>query len=411
MTRPSRPRLALAAAAVALAVSTPATSGAQPDCSTPTTNALLSAEAAISRPALRSPTEYGLSNTYAQIEQATFPQYVYAEAGPQFAGAFEALAPAGTPPPPRAVAAYPSEDIPDEATSDWGGVSHAQVTSTSSSASSSGGRELGVGEATAENSRAWVASTVECDVITVIAGWSASNVVLAPGVTATEMGERVTLVVSPTGSSADIEVTLVGLEGAEDATIEGRPLDPISEPTREGGGPTVEAGEPHAESGADGAYASGGGFNLLFVDPEAGSGAGYRIGSIEAKVDVLGDIAVATSPDVSEPVPVVDQPVISPPAPIAAAPAPTRSVTGSPPPPSETALQIERVATTDVAFSAVTVTTRSWFPLAVFLAVLATVATSYGTARVNRERFPTLDWLFVKGDRKALRFVATYLKW
>ena len=104
------------------------------------------------------------------------------------------------------------------------------VTSTSASAASNGGRSLGVGEATAENARSWVTSTVECDVVTVIAGWAASNVVVAPGVTAEQMGERVTLVVGPDGASSDVEITLVGVEGAGHPGLRGPPCRPVHRP-------------------------------------------------------------------------------------------------------------------------------------------------------------------------------------
>lgn len=407
--KPSRHRLLLAAAIAFAAVAAPTPSGAQVDCATPTVNALIAAEAAVSRPAIRSPAEYALSNVYSQVDQATNPQFVYAEAGPQFAGAFEALAPAGSPPPPRAVAAYPSDDIPDDSTQDWGGVSHASVTSNSGSSSSNGGRELGVGDAVASNARSWVTSLVECDVITVIAGWSASDVVLAPGVTARQLGERVTLVVAPTGSSADVEVTVVGLEGVDTPGLEGRPLDPFTDPTRENGGPTIEVGEPRAESSAEGAHATGGGFNFLFTDPETGQGAGYRIGSVEASVEVLGEITTASPPTTVASV--LDTPVVTTPVVAVTPAAPTRSVTGTPPPPSEAALDLERTASTDVVFSAVTVTTTSWYPLFAFLAAVALVGSGWGAARFNRDRFPTLDWLFAKTDRRFLRFVAVYLRW
>jgi len=404
-----RSRLVLGAVLAATVLATPSPSGAESECIEPTVNVLLAAEAAVSRPALRAPSEYGLSNVYSQVEQATKPQFVYAEAGPQFAGAFEALAPADTPPPPRAVAAHPSDDIPDEATEDWGGVSRAAVTAATASASSSGGRDIGTGGATAESARSWVTSTIECDVVTVIAGWSATDVVLAPGVTAAQMGERVTLVVGPQGSSSDVEVTLVGVEGADAPPVEGRPLDPVTDPMREGGGPTIEVGEPRAEATDEGARATGGGFNFLFLDPETGQGAGYRIGSVEATIDVLGALTRAPAPAAVEP-PVVEPPAVVP----AATPAvvrPVRSTTGTPPPVSEAALQIERAATTDPVFSAITVTTRTWFPLAVTAALAALLATAYGAGRVHRHRFPTLDWLFAKADRRVLRFLAVYLRW
>ncbi len=402
------PRLALSALVTILALAVPTPSVAEADCTTPSVNALLSAEAAVSRPALQAPSEYGLSNVYSQVEQATRPLFAYAEAGPQFAGAFEALAPAGSPAPPRAVAAHPADDIPDDATEDWGGVSRASVTPITAAASSSGARELGTGEATAESARSWVASSIECDVITVIAGWLATDVVLAPGVSVARMGERLTLVVAPSGSSADVEVTLVGVEGAEAPTIEGRPLDPFTDPIREGGGPTIEVGEPRAESGPEGARASGGGFNILFLDPETDQGAGYRVGSVEATIDVLGGLSTGKpAPEVA--VPVIDAPVVRPPPSVA--PPPVRSVSGDPPSPSLTTVEIERAATTDPIFSAITVTTRSWYPIVVSLGVVAALGVAYGTARAHRHRFPTLNWLFAHSDRRLLRFLAVYLRW
>jgi hypothetical protein len=404
-----RTRLALGTIVAGIALVLPAPSGAEVDCSEPTVNTLLRAEAAVSRPALQAPSEYGLSNVYSFVEQATRPLFGYAEAGPQYAGAFEALAPADTPPPPRAVAAHPAEDMPEDATEDWGGVSRASVTPISASASSSGGRELGVGGATAESARSWVTSTIECDVITVIAGWTATDVALAPGVTVAQMGERVTLVVAPSGSSADVEVTLVGAEGVTVPGVAGRPLDPLTDPIREGGGPTIEAGEPRAESGPDGAWASGGGFNVLFLDPETDQGAGYRIGSIEASVEVLGALTRGTPGATVTLPPVVDAPVVAPPA--APAVEPVRSVTGNPPPASETALEIERVAMTEPVFAAITVTTRSWSALAVLVAALAALGTAYAAARTHRQQLPTVDWLLAKSDRRLSRFVAVYLRW
>ncbi|WP_436795091.1 hypothetical protein [Actinospongicola halichondriae] len=392
----------------------PSTSAAQADCEQPTVNTLITAESAVSRPVIASPGEYALSNVYSLVEQATRPLFTYAEAGPQYAGAFEALLPKTTPSPPRSVSAHPSTDIPDDHSEDWGGQSTTSVTPTSASAASVGGRSLGVGEATAETVRSWVTSTVECDVVTVIAGWAASEVVLAPGVTVDQMGERVTLVVGPDGSSADVETTLVGVGGAIGPDLDGRPTDPLTDPITENGGPVIEAGEPRTEADAEGASASGGGFNFLLTDPSTGQGAGYRVGSVNVAIEILGALDPSDPTSVDENAnPFEDggalagnAPTIDPPANVA-----PHSESGSPPDPSDAALEVERVSVTNTVLSSVEVTTRSWYPLVLTVAVLLALAVSIGLGRLARGRFPTLDWIFVKSDRRILRFLAVYVRW
>lgn len=386
--------------------SSTSTVSAGPDCSQPTVQALVSAEAAVSRPVIASPAEYGLSNVYSLIEQATKPLFTYAEAGPQYAGAFEALAPAGSPPPPRAVSAYPSEDIPDSTDADWGGTSHTEVTPISASAASSGARELGAGGATSRNSRSWATSVVECDTVTVIAGWHASDVVLAPGVTAEELGEVLTLVVGPTGSSAKTDVTVVGVNGAEVVPVSGRPADPFTDPMREGGGPRVEIGEPRTTAEDTTASASGGGFNFLLTDPATGQGAGYRVGSINARIEILGPL-VGAPPEVTPPVTAVVLPDVVAPSP----PSPAVAVVGAPPPPSPVAVEAARATFTDTAISTIRVRTRSWTWLAVLIASALMVAGMVVTQRSWRTRFPTADWLVRHGHRISRRFSAVYLQW
>lgn len=392
----------LGAIATSLMLSSTTSVSAVPDCSVPKIQAIISAESAISRPVIAAPSEMGLSNTYSLIEQATKPLFTYAEAGPQYAGAFEALTPAGTPPPPRAVSAYPSDDIPDSSDADWGGTSHTEVTSISASASSSGGRQLGAGEATSESSRSWATSIVECDVVTVIAGWHATDVVLAPGVTAKQLGEVLTLVVGPSGSSAKTDVTMVGVSGTETVPVSGRPADPFTDPMREGGGPRLEVGEPRTTADKASATASGGGFNFLLTDPETGQGAGYRIGSINASIQVLGPL-VSDLPAVTT-APVADVP----PPKVASSGA---AVVGTPPPPSPVAVEAARVALTDTDLSLIRVQTRSWYWLAVVLATAMAGAGMFFTQQTWRSRFPTADWLVRHGHRLSLRFSAVYLKW
>lgn len=377
---------------------------AGPDCSQPTVQALVSAESAVSRPAIASPAEYGLSNVYSLIEQATKPLFTYAEAGPQYAGAFEALTPAGSPPPPRAVSAYPSEDIPDSTDADWGGTSHTEVTPISASATSSGARELGTGGATSRSSRSWATSVVECDTVTVIAGWHASDVVLAPGVTAEELGEVLTLVVGPTGSSAKTDVTVVGVNGAEVVPVSGRPADPFTDPMREGGGPRVEVGEPRTTAEDTTASASGGGFNFLLTDPATGQGAGYRVGSINARIEILGALVGARPMEVAPP----PTPVVVP---EVAAPSPAVAIVGAPPPPSPVAVEAALATFTDTTISTIRVRTRSWTWLAVLLASALVVAGMVATQRTWRTRFPTADWLVRHGHRMSRRFSAVYLQW
>jgi len=396
------------AAVFSISAAPPVAAG--PECAQPTIQTLISAESAVSRPVIASPAEYGLSNVYSQIEQATKPQFTYAEAGPQYAGAFEALLPAGSPPPVRAVSAYPSDDIPDSDTRDWGGSSHTEVTAISASASSSGAKEMGVGGATSESSRSWATSIVECDVVTLIAGWQASNVVFAPGVTADQIGETLTLVVGPNGSSAQTDVTLVGVAGAQGVPLEGRPTDPFTDPVREGGGPRLEAGEPRTSADEQGASASGGGFNFLLTDPSTGQGAGYRIGSLNADIKVLGALefdrpVVAGSDGGGD---TGSTPVLGPDADAASS---AVAVAGSAPPPSPVAIATARGVLTDTVLSSVTVTTRSWFWLYASLATLLNVGGAAVTSRAWRRWFPTLDWLVRHGDRLRSRFSTVYLRW
>ena len=156
----------------------------------------------------------------------------------------------------------------------------------------------------------------------------------------------------------------------------------------------------------------GGGFNFLFLDPSTGQGAGYRIGSINASIEILGALAAPTSPEIAA------APVVADPAParvpaVVSRPANTtpRSVSGSPPAPSPTALQIERAAVTGSVVSAIEITTTNWYPLYLALALALAFGVTLGSARAGRGRFPTLDWIFTKADRRALRFVAVYLRW
>jgi hypothetical protein len=394
----------------ALSLSAAPALGAKDECPRPTVNALIVAEGAVSRPVIASPAEYGLSNVYSQIEQATKPQFTYAEAGPQYAGVFEALLPVGGPPLVRAVSAYPSGDIPDESSADWGGTSETRVSSISASAASNGGRDLGTGGATAGNGRSWARSTVDCDVVTVVVGWEASDVVLAPGVTAQAMGQTLTLVVGPTDSSADVDTTMVGLTGAQAVPLDGRPTDPFTTPVREGGGPRVEVGEPQTHADAQGATASGGGFNVLLTDPSTGQGGGYRLGSINATITILGALdpnGPSTDPsgDGSDGGPVV---AVLPHAPGGSqALPPDAAVTGGLP-------AVEPLATesfTEAVLSSVTVRSRTWGWLVVFAALLTMLAAAQLTGRRYPGRFPTLAWVVRHGDRLRGRFADVYLRW
>ena len=391
-------------------------------CAVPTVNTLISAEAAVSRPVIASPSEYGLGNVYSQISQATKPLFTYAEAGPQYAGVFEALAPAGTPPLIRAVSAYPSEDIPDDSTAEWGGTSHTVVSSSSASAESNGARSLGVGGATAKGARSWTTSTVVCDVVTIVAGWGASEVVLAPGVTASQMGEVLTMIIGPGGGSAKVDTTLVGLSGAQAVQLEGRPADGFTDPVRAGGGPRVEAGAPRTSADRKGGTASGGGFNFLFTDPGTGQGAGYRIGSIAASVSILGPLGktIQSVPGGGDGVG-GDA--------IAAASRPGRgtrtangvliptysgSTSAAPADASPAATAVgpsAAVDITDAFLSSVTVTSRSWVWAVLLGGLMLMLGAAAAMARVWPSRFPTLAWLVRNSDRSASRLAAVYLKW
>ena len=379
--------------------------GAEATCEVPTIQALIASEAAVGRPVLRAPSEMALSNVYSLIEQATSPPFAYAEAGPQFTGVFEAIAPPGSPPPPRAVAAFPAEDVPDLDEEDWGGRSTTSVTATTASASSVvDGGAVDLGGVTAEAARSWTATDVSCDVITVVAGWSASGVVLAPGIAIGQIGQEVTLVVSPEGSSADVAVTITDVAGTPLPVIDGNQLAALTGPIRDNGGPTIRVATVDAEATAAGATASGGGFDFLLTDPATGQGAGVRIGSIEASVDVLG--AVPT--DGRRPAPPVEA------APAGSVPLPTQPVRvafGDPPAPAPVAQRFTQPVSSEQVLTAITVTSRSWAVPATLGAMAATAGVAYALARALRGRFPTLDWVLVRLDRRTGRFRAAYLRW
>ena len=400
--------LAALAAVVTLAVAVavpvfavPASAG--PDCSQPTVQALVAGEAAVSRPVIASPGEYALSNAYSLVEVATKPQFTYAEAGPQYAGAFEALLPAGSPTLVRAVSAFPSEDIPDENEARWGGTSRTRVTANSASSASTG---LPLGELsgiTADSARSWVTATVECDVVTVLAGWEMTNVVVVPGVGARLLGESLTLVVGPDGASASVDTTLVGAEGIDEVPVEGRPTDPFTDPMAASGGPRVDVGEPRTHTDATGASASGGGFNFLLTDPDTGQGAGFRIGSINADIKILGTLS-SGSPRSGGPNGADDGAEGS-------GVGLDRAVTGSPPPVSPTAVAAAREVVRGTEVSSIVTTERSWFwPLAALAAALLVVAAG-GLGLVDERRFPTLAWIVRRADRLRSRFTTVYLRW
>ncbi len=404
-----RARLALAATVVAAATLVPVVPSSAQACDTPLVNVLAAGEAAVSRPALRSPSEYALSNVYALNELATKPQFVYSEAGPQYAGAFEALAPPGSASPPRSVSGYPSEDQPDQHEEDWGGISTTSVTPTSAVATSTGAAAVGVGDLVLDGGRSFISTAVECETVTIIAGWQFTDVTLAPGLEFEQLGETVTIVVGPDGSSSDVEVHAIRAGEAVDLPIEGRPLDPFTNPMAAGGGPTVEVGEPRTETGDGFAKASGGGINVLQLDPETGQGAGYRLGSVEAAINVLGELAPpASDAPVDEP---IESVVVPPPT------GPTTtgvdsSQTGSPPPPAaaaEESLALELIR--DTTSMTLEVTSRNWLLAWAFLALVVVGCAWGGVVAVGRNTYPTFDWIARRSADGAVRFVATYLRW
>lgn len=398
-----------AAALVGLSVAAPAQGVGAQDCAAPTVNVLTSVEAAVTRPALRSPAEYGLSNVYAMNELATKPQFVYSEAGPQYAGAFEALAPAGTPPPPRSVAAHPSQDIPDDDEEDWGGRSRSTVTPVSAFASSVGAPPLGIGIAS-DVARSFATTVVECDVITVIAGWSAADVVAPDGTSFELLGETVTLVVGPSGSSSSVEVTAVAPDGTSLVPLAGRPLDPLTDPIRDNGGPSLDVGEARTATAPGSASASGGGFDLLFTDPESGQGAAFRIGSVQASIEVLGPLVANSARPGS--IPAVPPSTGSTPSAAAAGVGDRTSVTGAPPAPSSSATElVETVLVQDISTQLLEVGRRDWRLAAALAALLTLAAATGGAFAVGRHRYPTLDWIARRSERGSVRFVRQYLRW
>jgi hypothetical protein len=387
-------RLAAAGLVVAsVALVPPPPAGAAAECNLQPAQSLTSAEAAVSRPALRSPSEYGLSNVYARTELATRPDFVYAEAGPQYAGAFEALLPVGTPPPPRAVSAYPSEDIPDADAEDWGGHSETKVTGSSAFASSTGSTDLGVPGLHAETARSFTSTVVVCNVITIVAGWSAANVTFGDGPRFEQIGQQVTLVVGPRGSSSKVETTTVPA---------GRPFAPFTDPMEQGGGPKLEIGDPTTATAPGTATATGGGFYFLQTDPATGQGAGYRIGSVEASIRVVvpGAVKAAGAPK-SEALPPLPPPTQS-----------SVSTTGDAPAPAAAAVAPLRTAlVSDTVTDLLEVTSPNVAMLGLFASFLAVVTASVTTVVLGRRRSLTLDWIARRAVAGATRFGTMYLRW
>lgn len=362
-------------------------------CNQEPAQSLTSAEAAVSRPALRSPSEYGLSNVYARTELATRPDFVYAEAGPQYAGVFEALLPVGTPPPPRAVSAFPSEDIPDTDTEEWGGQSETKVTASSAFASSTGSTDLGVPGVRAEGASSYTSTVVECNVITIIAGWSANQVQFPDGPSFERLGQQVTLVVGPSGSKAMVETSTVPA---------GRPFAPFTGPMEQGGGPKLEIGDPTTATAPGAATATGGGFYFLQTDPATGQGAGYRLGSVEASIRVVVPGAAKAGPKTPE--------KTLPPLPVSTRAA--SSATGVAPAPAPAAVEpLRTLLVSDTVTDVLKVTSPNLAPIGVFAALLAVATALFATVAIGRRRFPTLDWIARRATTGAGRFAVTYLRW
>lgn len=315
----------------------------------------------------------------------------------------------------RAEAAFPIlQGIPQDSENSFGPAqseAHAYPTYSSGRASSSG---IGGADGAVRKGSAFTNSVLECETLTLIVGWEASGVVTAGG-TIPSMSQIATLVVSPEGASVDV-ATNVAEETEEGVpVIEGRTLDPVTDPFNEQG-TYLDIGEPRIEIEDGRARVWGGGIRYGTADPSRNDTyTFYTIGSLEGLVEFVSVLPPPTEGDGDA------GPTAPPPATGGGRGGPVDGQTttvvtessGTPPRPSAAA---EDFAAAQIQLAGITedLTTGStslWPLLLASLALAIIGRTAWFAADRSRERFPTagfaVDWFRVRGQR----FSATYLEW
>lgn len=309
----------------------------------------------------------------------------------------------------RSEAAYPPlEGIPQDSENSAGPMrSEAHAYPTYSQGRASTAALEGV-----RSGSAFTHATMECETLTLVVGWRATGVVTAGG-TIPSMSQIATLVVTPDGASVDVATNIADETEEGLPILEGRPLDPITDPFN-AQGTYVDVGEPRIAVEDAKASVSGGGIRVGTADPSRSDTFTFvTIGSLEGSVEHLSIL-----PPVSEPRnPGVDQEPTTRADDVSAPGGQTTTVitetAGQAPEPSGEA---EQFAADQIQLAGLTqdLTTGSYslWPFLLGLLALGLIArVAWFGADRSRERFPTagfaVDWFRERGRR----FATTYLEW
>lgn len=445
-----RPRLAnvvavMAALSASIAVGPTSAANAQ-ECGDVVSSAR--AMATVARVDASSGAALAVPATYSQLIYDSIPSVAYNQSGPSTTGQLED--PTGTnpntllptifgfspvdppfaapedpfgsdppfiPAPPvvgRAEAAYPTlQGIPQDSENSFGPTqseAHAYPTYSRGRASSTG---LGGADGGVRSASAFTNAILECETLTLVVGWEASGVVTATG-TIPSMSQIATLVVSPSGQSVTVATNVAEETEEGSPIVEGRVLDPITDPFNEQG-TYIDVGEPRIVEEDGFVKVFGGGVRYGTADPERNDTyTFYTIGSLEGELSFLSVLP-----------PVADGPLPS------ASPSPQPAIPGTHGTPAgQTTTQIvsaggdvptpspeaEQFAAAQIQLAGISedLTTGTYSPWPILLALVALgiiAKTAWYAADRGRDRFPTagfaVDWFRARGKT----FGTSYLQW
>lgn len=391
-------------------------------------------EAAVARPKAQQGADLPLPAVYSAVEYQSRPASTYAVAGPYTLGVFEGtpfdpdtvpgaavgLIPLPVPVAPpavdtpvepvaqpapygRAEAAFPVESIPDDTEATWGpGRSQARVGPTGGEARAAGAIAGGAAVPAIEAAGSWSVTRFSCETLTVVAGWTASNLTY-PGGRIDAVTQRLTLAVSPEGSTAEVVTDAGRPSGLDD-----QPLAPFTDPFNANSGQTVEVGEPRVETGRGYARVAGGVVRISFGDPErSDQRIELRLGSLQAEVRFEGAFAPVGRLGGPAPTPVSGERRTG-------ARQVVRAEAGAPPVVSADAVAAggprARLAGRSQDYRAATGADAGVVLLSL-LAVAALIGAGGLGASLNRARWPTAAFALDRVGDLARRFRDTYLRW
>jgi hypothetical protein len=380
---------------------------------------------------------------YSQLIYDSIPQVAYDQSGPVTTGQLEdptgtnpqtiiptvyGFLPVDPPPDPepfpdgtpyipappvlgRAEAAYPTlQGIPQDDEGRAGtSTSEAHAYPTYARGRASGG---GVGDVDGgyRTGTAFTSAVFECETLTLVVGWEATGVVTATG-TIPSVSQIATLVISPSGASADVATNVAEETEEGQPVIDGRPLDPVFDPFNQNG-TYVDVGEPRITVEDGFAKVEGGGIRYGTADPSRNDTyTFYTLGSLLGEVTLLSVLpaAAASTPDATSTASPADTP--------ASPPGSTTAVVGrevgDPPTPSAAATTF---AAAQVQGAAITedLVTGSETVLPALLGVVAAALIArvlWVAADRARRRFPTAGFAVDRLREGQRRFRTTYLTW